>query len=97
MLMIALLGLNVMNALDMMLTLQATGLGASEANPIIRALLGTGVPLAFALKVLIVALASLAIWRLKKYRASLVAGVIMAVAYAIVVYHVVNLAAFWRL
>ena len=98
MLVIALLGLNVMNALDMMLTLQATDLGASEANPIIRALLGTGVPLAFALKILIVALASLAIWSLKRYRASLVAGVIIAAAYAsVVVYHVINLAVFWRM
>ena len=98
MLVIALLGLNVLNALDWMLTLQATDLGSSEANPIIRALLGTGVPLAFAAKLLIVAIASLAIWRLKRYRASLVAGVIMAAVYAtVVVYHVVNLAVFWRM
>ena len=98
MLVVALLGLNVVNALDMMLTLQATDLGASEANPIIRALLGTGVPLAFAVKLLIVAFASLAIWRLKRYRASLVAGVIVGGAYAsVVVYHVINLAVFWRM
>ena len=97
-LVIALLGLNVMNALDMMLTLRATDLGANEANPIIRALLGTGVPLAFAVKLLVVALASLAIWRLKRYRAGLMAGVIVAAAYAtVVVYHVVNLAVFWRM
>ena len=98
MLVIALLGLNVMNALDMMLTLQATDLGASEANPIIRALLGTDVPLAFAVKLLMVVLASLAIWRLKRYRVSLMAGIIACTLYVTVVaYHVVNLAVFWRM
>ena len=96
MLMIALLGLNVMNALDMMFTLQAMDLGGGEANPIIRALLETGVPLAFVVKLLIVVLASLAIWRLKRYRAGLMAGVIVATLYTTVVaYHVVNLAVWW--
>ena len=95
-LVIALLGLNVMNALDMMLTLQATDRGAGEANPIIRALLGTGVPQAFAVKLLIVALASLAIWHLKRYRAGITVGIVAAAAYAMVVaYHVVNLAIWW--
>ena len=98
MLVIALLGLNVMNALDMMLTLQATDLGAGEANPIIRALLGTDVPLAFAVKLLMVVLASLAIWRLKIYRVSLMAWIIACTLYVTVVaYHVVNLAVFWRM
>lgn len=93
MLVIGLLGLNVMNALDMLLTLQATDLGATEVNPMIRALLDTGVPLAIAVKLLVVALASLAIWRLKRYRAGLAAGLVVAASYATVVaYHVINLA-----
>jgi hypothetical protein len=91
-----LVGLNVMNALDMLLTLQATDLGAGETNPLIRGLLATGVPVAFAAKLLYVFLASLAIWRLRRYRAGLAAGVIVAALYAtVVVYHVVNLAVWW--
>jgi hypothetical protein len=97
-LLITLLGLNVMNALDLMFTLRATNLGAGEANPLIRALLETRAPLVIAVKLLIVALASLAIWGLKRYRSALMAGVIAPTLYATVIaYEVINLAALGRL
>ncbi len=86
--------LNVLNVTDLLLTLYLLPRGASEANVVIEALLSTH-PLSAALfKVVVVALASTVIWKMRRYRAILALGVFaVAVFLVLTVYELAMLAA----
>jgi hypothetical protein len=88
-----LVGLNLLNALDVVFTFQAFKLGAVEANPIARALMNASMPLAVSVKLLIMVLATVTVWRLRSLRVGLTAAVIATLAYAaLTAYHLLNLA-----
>jgi len=71
-----LIAINVLNILDLALTLLLLGDGASEANPIMRVLIGNDPRLALLVKVGVIAVVSAELWRQRRYRVILATAVI---------------------
>lgn len=87
-----LVGANVLNVADFLLTLFALEAGSSEANPILRPLLAIDPLWAGLFKLVVVGAASLLVWKNRYYRQALVVGVLMGVVFGgLIVYHVVLL------
>ena len=83
---VALLALaNILSLLDFFLTRRALDRGAGEANLLLRHLLMQNVWAAGAFKVLLVLLVSLTVWRLRRYRLVLLAGVAECALYVPVI------------
>lgn len=88
-LIVVLLATNVFNATDLVLTFEALGRGAHEGNPLMAWLIAENPFAAIAFKLLVGLLATLVIWRLRKYRAALVASLAVCTAFAVLLaYHV---------
>lgn len=84
---------NVLNVLDFLFTLRALGHGAQEANPIMRALFSLDPATAGAVKVALVLGVSLLVWRFRRYRLPLLAGVMLSIVFGLVfLYHLYGLA-----
>lgn len=84
---------NVLNVLDLLFTLRALAHGAEEANPIMRALFSFDPWAAGAVKVVLVLGVSLLIWRFRRYRLTLLAGVVLPLVFGLVfLYHLYGLA-----
>lgn len=80
---------NVLSILDLAFTMWALQQGAVEANPVMAALLSDDPAIAAAVKILIVAVVSLVIYLLRRYRLMLkVALFSVALFGAIVLYHI---------
>ncbi len=80
---------NLLNLADFVLTLDALQKGAGEANPVMRALFGYGPVLAGFFKISIIAGVSLVIWRLRRFRRPLEAGVLALLVFGLVfAYHI---------
>lgn len=75
---------NTLNVLDFLFTLRALAHGAVEANPIMRMLLSLGPATAGGVKVAIMLGVSLLVWRLRRYRLPLLAGVALPVVLGLV-------------
>ncbi len=73
----ALLAVNILNVADLAATLRALDLGAIEVNPLMHFLLGQNALLAAAAKIVMVGTASIAVWRLRRFRSALAVGVVM--------------------
>lgn len=87
-----LIGANVLNLADFLLTLFALEAGGREANPILRPLLALDPMWAGLFKLVVVAAASLLVWKSRYYRQALVVGVLIGAVFAcLIVYHVVLL------
>jgi hypothetical protein len=79
-----LVSINALNVLDLLLTLRLLGDGsATEGNPVMRALIGNDPLIALFVKVALVALVSLGIWRQRRYRMILGLAVIFLVAFSV--------------
>lgn len=79
---------NTLNVLDFVFTLRALDHGATEANPIMRTLLSLDPAAAGAAKMAIMLGVSLLVWRLRRYRLPLLAGVALPVVFGMVLlYH----------
>ena len=84
--MVGLLALaNVLSLLDFALTHRALDRGAVEANPLLRPLLMHNVWAAGAIKGLLVLAVSLTVWRLRRYRLVLLAGVAECTLFVLVI------------
>ena len=81
-----------LNALDLVLTVQALDRGATEANPIMAWLFGQGLPIATAFKLGVGLVVTLAIWRLRKYRRMLELSLVLTGVFTLVfAYHLAGL------
>ena len=76
-----LIAINALNVLDLLLTLRLLGDGATEGNPVMRVLIGNDPVVALFVKVALVALVSLEIWRQRRYRLILAMAVIFLAAF----------------
>ena len=76
---------NVLSLLDLILTTRLLELGAIEGNPIMASLFRGGAADAAVFKIGLVAVAGLILWSLRRHRAALVAAILAASAYLIVV------------
>lgn len=84
---------NVLNLLDLLLTVNVLLLGASEANPLMEWLFDRQPALAWVFKLGTIAAASVVLWRLRKFRLALAATVCLAAVFGLVlVYHLARLA-----
>ena len=84
---------NLLSLLDLMLTLILFRHGAVEANPFMGHLFANGVAQAAAVKLGIIAAASLGIWQLRRRRPALATAIFFLVAYGtVVLYELVGLA-----
>lgn len=85
---------NVLNIADFALTLNVLASGGGEANPIMRSLFDMSPVWAGAFKLVAVLLATVLVWRCRRFRSALVAALLMLVVFAAVLfYHIVGLAA----
>lgn len=90
----ALVALNLLSLADWALTMAALSVGASEANPVLAALMGRNVMLAGGFKFLVMLGVSVLVWRGRAFRpvlATLVFGVSLYLA--VILYHFTGLAA----
>jgi hypothetical protein len=86
---------NVLNVADFTLTLNVLGAGGGEANPLMRSLFALSPVWAGVFKVLAVLLASLLVWRFKRYRAALLTALVMVAVFAgVLLYHICGLVFF---
>jgi hypothetical protein len=76
---------NLLSMLDAFLTLRLLPLGFVEANPVMRALVHADPARATIVKMLIILLASVGIWVLRRHRAAAEAAVFLVAVYGIVV------------
>lgn len=84
---------NVLNVADFALTLNALSHGFAEGNPLMGFMLELSPAWAGIFKMLCILLASLLVWRLKRYRKALVMAIAMLVIFAgIFVWHLYGLA-----
>jgi len=91
-----LVGINLFNLADFLLTLVALESGAREANPVLRPLFMIGPIWAGVFKLVIILAASLIVWESKRYRMALIAGLCMFVVFAaLMLYHLVMLLLLW--
>lgn len=79
---------NILNVLDFLFTLRALAHGAVEANPFMRILLSLDPVTAGAVKVALMLGVSLLVWRFRRHRLPLLAGVALPVVFGLVfLYH----------
>lgn len=79
---------NVLNVLDFLFTLRALDHGAVEANPVMRMLFSYDPVTAGSVKIALMLGVSLLVWRFRRYRPPLIAGVALAVVFGLVfIYH----------
>lgn len=84
-----LLAVNALNLLDYTFTVQALGDGNVEANPLMRALFQMDYSVAGAVKLVVIALVSVLVWRSRDADAVLLAALTSFGIYAVLfVYHV---------
>lgn len=80
-----------LNAIDLVLTVQALGRGATEANPVMAWLFEQDLLLASAFKLGIGLFVALTIWRLRRYRRVLELGLVLTGVFVLVFgYHLVG-------
>lgn len=85
------LTINLLSAVDGLLTLNALAHGAREANPIMRALIEQEPVLWIWVKALLVGMLSWVLWRLRRYRLGLCAALAgLAVFTAVLAYHILG-------
>jgi hypothetical protein len=91
---VLLVTVNALNLADFALTLNVLVSGGGEANPIMRSLFSVDPAYAGLFKIVAVLLATVLVWRCRRFRSALEAAVIMVAVFAVVfVYHIVGLAA----
>ncbi len=88
-----LVALNVMNVLDLLLTMGALRSGLAEGNPVMGLLLSAGYPAGIVFKIALVAAASLVMWWLRRYRATAVGVIVATSVYALLMVYQLSLAA----
>jgi hypothetical protein len=87
-----LLGVNVLNLADFLLTLNVLARGGGEANPILRSLFALDPLYAGGFKLVAVLLTCWLAWRCRRFRSGLEAAVIMLVLFtAVICYHIFGL------
>lgn len=74
--------INLLSVLDLVITLTVLEMGAVELNPLMAYLIDAGPVHAAAVKIGVVALATLGLWLLRRYRAALTTAVVLFAAYA---------------
>jgi hypothetical protein len=72
-----LVAINLLNVVDLLLTFLLLGDGAMEGNPVMRALIGNDPLIAMFVKIALVALVTLGIWRQRRYRIILGTAVVI--------------------
>ena len=88
---LVLLTINLLSAVDGLLTLNALANGAREANPVMRALIEQEPVLWVWVKALLVGAASWVLWRLRRYRLGLYAALTGLAAFtAVLAYHILG-------
>ena len=86
---VLLVAVNLLNLADFALTLDALQKGAAEANPVMRGLFAQSPVFAGFFKISVVAGVSLVIWRLRRFRRPLEAGVLALFLFGLVIaYHI---------
>ena len=89
---VLLLGVNVLNLADFLLTLNVLARGGGEANPILRSLFAMDPLYAGGFKLVAVLLTCWLAWRCRRFRSGLEAAVIMLVLFTVVIcYHIFGL------
>ena len=78
---------NLLNVADYLFTLNVLALGGGEANPILAPLFSADPVYAGAFKVIVVLAATLWVWRCRRFRRALEAGIIMTAVFAIVFFY----------
>ena len=78
---------NCLNLADFALTMHALSLGSVEVNPVMRALFVSSPLLAGLVKVALIILATLLVWRFRKYRRTLIAAMLMVAVFAAVFFY----------
>jgi hypothetical protein len=82
----------VLSVLDLLFTMRALHLGATELNPVMGALLGSSPAAAGIFKVVVTLVVAGGIWRLRRYRRVLEASLFLLVGLsALAAYHIGNL------
>lgn len=80
-----LVAVNVLNLCDFLLTLLVLDSGGREANPILRPLLSLSPLAAGIFKLVVVASATLIVWRSRFYKLSVIVGLLMLAVFACLV------------
>lgn len=89
---VLLLGVNILNLADFLLTLNVLARGGGEANPILRSLFAMDPLYAGGFKLVAVLLTCWLAWRCRRFRSGLEAAVIMLVLFTMVIcYHIFGL------
>ena len=90
---ILLITVNILNLADFALTANALALGGYEMNPVMRVLFASDPILAGLVKVALIVGATILVWRFRRYRRTLMGGVLMVAVFAAVfIYHMYGLA-----
>ena len=84
---VLLIVVNCLNLADFALTLRALSLGSTEVNPVMRTLFVSSPLLAGLVKVALIIVATLLVWRFRKYRRTLIAAIIMVAVFAAVFFY----------
>lgn len=88
---LVILTINLLSAVDAVLTLNALSLGAQEANPLLRTLMERDPTLWIWAKTAMVAVLSFALWALRRYRMGLIAALFGLGAFtATLMWHIVG-------
>jgi len=91
-----LISANVLNVLDLLLTVNVLLWGGTEANPIMHWLLERDPVLAWIFKVVAIAAASVVLWSMRRFRLALAATVGLAALFGVVLlYHLSGLVIFY--
>jgi uncharacterized membrane protein YraQ (UPF0718 family) len=67
--------------------MHALSLGSTEVNPVMRTLVVSSPLLAGLVKVALIILATLLVWRFRKYRRTLIAAILMVAVFAVVFFY----------
>ncbi len=80
----------LLNAVDLILTMRALDLGATELNPVMAGLLGFDPVVAAAFKMTLVGTVAIGLWVLRRYRRVLEASLLLVGTFAVLTgYHLV--------
>lgn len=75
--------LNLLSVVDLLLTITALRLGATELNPLMARLFEAGTAPTALVKTALVLVATLGLWALRRYRAALTATVALLIVYGL--------------
>jgi hypothetical protein len=84
-LVIVLVVANLLSLVDLVFTLRVLQLGGREANPLMRYVFDAGPAEAVMLKIALIAAVSVIIWRLRRYRLSLLSALLAVTVYGSIV------------